>query len=248
MAVSFSSGIHLFIPNNPERRQMPNYKVLKAARERLQAQAAHTQRVYDGYSDQVNEIIRALDGSSRADQERAMRVLKQMSSLIVPELLAALQNHAFNNPIINKVVSLLGDSSDDRAREPLWEYYQQVEQETEQASLVALSLARLGDERVLSFLRNELDCGDPERVFNAVSGLRFLGELEDINRLRAIHRGSFGSGGYTRKIRNGAVNAILAILDEDGGHSANRILDQIRNSFADRALWRDISAFTEYSY
>jgi hypothetical protein len=44
---------------------MPNNKVLKAARERLEAQAAHAQRVYDGYADQVYEIIRALDGSSR---------------------------------------------------------------------------------------------------------------------------------------------------------------------------------------
>jgi hypothetical protein len=227
---------------------MPNNKVLMAARERLQAQAAHAQRVYDGYSDQVNEIIRALDGTSRADQERAVRVLRQMSFLIVPELLAALQNPALNTTIINKVVSLLGDSCDDRAREPLWEYFQQVQGETEQASLIALSLARLGDERVLPFLRDELDCGSPERVINAVSGLCFMGELEDINRLRAIHRCSFGSGGNTRKVRNGAVNAILAILDENGGHSANRTLDQIRNSFADRALWKEISAYTEYSY
>jgi hypothetical protein len=102
--------------------------------------------------------------------------------------------------------------------------------------MVALSLAHLGDARVLSFLREQLDCGDPQQVFNAVSALRFLGELEDINRLRAIHRSTFGSGGFTRKIRNAAVSAILAILDEDGGHSADRILDQIRGSFADRAL------------
>jgi len=227
---------------------MPNNKVFKAAKERLEAQAAHAQRVYDGYADQVNEIIRALDGSSRADQERAMRLLKQMSFLIVPELLAALQNPAFNTTILGKIVPILGDTCDDRAREPLWLYYQQVQEDPERASLVALSLAHLGDARVLSFLRNELDCSDPQRVFNAVSALRVLGELEDINRLRAIHHSSFGSGGFTRKIRNGAVSAILAILDEDGGHSADRFLDQIRGSFADRALWKDISAYTEFSY
>lgn len=227
---------------------MPNIKVLKAAKERRRSQAAHSKRVYGGYADQVNQLIYNLNGSSPADQERALRLLTQMSFLIVPELLTALQDPALDTATIDQIVLLLGETSDENAREPLWEYYLEVCEEPNRASLAALSLAHLGEPRVLNFLRGELDCDDPERILNAVKALRYLGELEDVNRLRAIHRTSSNQGECTREIRKETVNSILAILDEVGGHSADRILEQIRGSFADRALWKDISAYTAYSY
>ena len=83
---------------------MPNTKVLKAAKERRNSRAAHAKRVYDGYADQVNLLTHTLNGSSQADQVRAKRLLAQMSFLIVPELLDALQDTSLEPHTIDQVV------------------------------------------------------------------------------------------------------------------------------------------------
>lgn len=226
---------------------MPNVKVLQAVQERHQAREAHAQRVYTGYADQVPKLIHALAGVSQADHRRALRVLTQMSFLIVPQLIDALANPALDAQAQDEVVAVLGLAGDRSACEAILRHFDAVRGNPQRASLVALSLARLGEPCILPFLRAELDSDQFERVLNAVSALRSLGELEDITRLRAVHRTSSRFDEGAREIRKAVVSAILAILDEVGGHSAERFLDQIRNSFADRALWKEISDFSGYT-
>lgn len=227
---------------------MPNSKVIIAAEERRQARAAHAQRVYNGYAVQVKQLTHQLAGPSRGDHDRALRLLNQMSFLIVPDLLNAIVDPALDKDAVDEVVSLLGDAGDCNACQALWQHFHAVSHEPERASQVALSLAKLGDPLVLPYLREGLESGAPEQVMNAIQGMRFVGELEDFNRLRVIHRTCLDYGDDARDIRKYAVNAILAILEEAGSHTSDRLLDQIRNNFADRALWKDISAFTEFSY
>ena len=227
---------------------MPNTKVILAAEERRFARAAHAQRVYDGYAVQVEVLIHQLAGPSRGDHDRSLRLLRQMSFLIVPELSACLTDPTLDKAAVDEVVSLLGDTGSSSASQALWEHFKEVSNEPERASITALSLAKLGDPLILPYLRQELDTGVPEQVNNAVLGLIFVGELEDFSRLRAIHRTCLDYGDYAIVIRKSAVKAILAILEEEGGHTSDRLLDQIRSSFADRALWKDISAYTEFAY
>jgi hypothetical protein len=227
---------------------MPNSKVLKAAEERRQARISHAQRVYRSYSGQVRMLIHQLAGPSPADHDRAFRLLTGMNSMIIPQLIKALHDPALDDPAVDEVVLLLGDTGDENARQALKDHFIKVQGDPERSCTAMLSLAKLGDPEVLSLVRQHLDADHPEKICDAITALKYLGELEDINRLRAIHRISATYGDYTRSIRKGIVDAILAILDEAGVHTAVRFLDQIRNSFADQALWKELSAYTEYSF
>jgi hypothetical protein len=227
---------------------MPNIKILQAAAERRQARFAHAQRVYDSYAEHVPDIIRDLNGPSQADHQRAIRLLTQMSFLIVPQLIQALQDPTLVEEAVDEVVHLLGEAGDRSASGWLWEHLQRVQTDPRRSTLTALSLARLGDDRVLPVVKKGLDYDSPECILNALAALRCVGQIEDVTRLRAIHRASSNYGDRSREVRKGALNAILAILDEVGGHTSDRVLEGIRSNFADRALWKDISAYTEYSY
>lgn len=162
----------------------------------------------------------------------------------MPDLLSALQDPSIDSFIKDEVASLLGVTGDERAREPLWEYFLQMIDEPESASTAALSLSNLGDERVLPFVRTELESDIDETVSNAVAALIVLGELEDVNRLRAIHRRYL----QDEETRYGIANAILAILGEVDQPALERTLEQIRTSFADRALWEDIWTLMENTF
>lgn len=226
---------------------MPNSKVLKAAEERRQARISHAQRVYKSYAGQVKSLIHQLAGPSQADHDRAFRLLTGMSSLIVPQLIEALNDPALNQTAVDEVVKLLGDTGDERARQAVREYFFKVQGDPECSCEAMLSLAKLGDPEILSLVRQQLNADHPEKIFRAITALKYLGELEDVSRLRAIHRTSAVYGDYARNIRKEVVDSILAILDEAGSHMAARSLDQIRSSFADQALWKEISAYTRYS-
>jgi hypothetical protein len=224
---------------------MPNTKVLQAAAQRRFARTSLAERVFNGYADQVPELIQHLAGTSRFDPNRAYNLIFQMNLLIVPELVSALQDPTLPEKVVDDVVALLGTTGDERARTPLWEFFEANKDRPERASRAARSLACLGDERVLSFVRSHLESGCSEQVLDLVHALVYLGKLEDIPRLRAIHRRFLGSEKTCLKIRRGAACAILAILGEDSSNTNNRVMEQIRNSFADYILWKDIQAARE---
>jgi HEAT repeat protein len=226
---------------------MANTKVLLAADERRQARVSHAKRVHGSYAGQVEFLIHQLAGPSQADRDRAGRLLTQMSCLIVPQLIEALNDPGLDDHAIDEIAAFLGDTGDESARQPLWDYYKTVKDDPDRSRLAILSLAKLGDPEILSFVRQELDTDHPEKVSSAITALKYLGELEDVSRLRAIHRTCLVFGESARGIRKEVVNAILAILDEAGEHTAARTMDQIRSSFADQALWKEISAYTKYS-
>ena len=71
-----------------------------------------------------------------------------------------------------------------------------------------------------------------------------LGELEDIPRLRAVHRRHRADP----EIRMGAANAVLTILGETDQRTFERTLNEIRFSFADRDLWADIWAILDSQF
>ncbi len=221
---------------------MTNSRAIRAAEERHLARVPHARRVYQSYAEDVPELIYQLNSSSPAEHKRAYKLLKQMDFLIVPELLAALTDPELNDTALDEIIAILGDAGYKHSIEPLWEYFQRHQRNPLQASCAALSLAQLGDMRILSYARQYLENSSPEIIDRGVSCLYFLGELEDVSRLRSVYRRSLDYGEYSRHIRHGAVKAILAILDEVDSPSAERVKDQIRNSYADRALWRDISA------
>jgi hypothetical protein len=229
-------------------RFMPNSKVLKAAEERRQARLSHAQRVYRSYSGQVNSLIHQLAGPSQADHDRAYRLLTGMSGLIIPQLIEALHDHTLDDSAVDEVVALLGDTGDESARQAVNEHFIKVQDDPERSCTAMLSLAKLGDSEILSLVRQQLDADHPEKICTAITALKYIGELEDISRLRAIHHTSAVYGEYTRSIRKGVVDAILAILDEAGAHTTARSLDQIRSSFADQGLWKELSAYTDYSF
>jgi hypothetical protein len=227
---------------------MPNRKVLQAAKERRRGKAVQAGRVYRRYAGRVPELIAKLGGPTQQGHDLAFDLLGQMNVLIVPELLAALSDQNLDPFALDEVVSLLGTSGDERAIQPLWEHFMQVSGDPDRASSVALSLSALGEERVLPYLRAELDSGSPERVSNAVAALVTIGEIDDVNRLRAVHYRYRGGGETAQEIRMGAANAILAILGETDPNTLEKTLDQIRSSFPDRALWEDIWSLLENSF
>ena len=71
-----------------------------------------------------------------------------------------------------------------------------------------------------------------------------VGTMEDIPRLREIHRKHLTNW----EIRFGIANVILTIVGETDQRTFNRTLDDIKASFADRRLWDDICATLEREF
>jgi hypothetical protein len=159
-------------------------------------------------------------------------------------LLDALADPTLDDIAADEVVSLLGATGDERAREPLWEFFQAHQDDLERASTAALSLGTLGDDRVLPFLRQTLDADDEELVSNAVAAMIVVGTMEDIPRFRRVHRQHLTNW----EIRYGIANAVLTIVGETDQRTFSRTLDDIQASFADRRLWDDIWAILEHDF
>jgi HEAT repeat protein len=216
---------------------------MKAAAERRQQMRPTAERLYHQYRDQVPLLIRQLAGPSQAEHDQAFELLSQMSQMIVSELLDALGDLRLDVIAADEVVSLLSLAGDERACEPLWQFFQ-AQDDLGRASTAALSLSGLGDERVLPFLRRTLDADDEELVSNAVAAMITVGMMEDIPRLREIHRKHLTNW----EVRFGIANVILTILGETDQRTFNRTLDDIQASFADRRLWDDIWAILEREF
>ena len=223
---------------------MPNLKILQAAAERRRQMRPKAERLYQQYRDQVPCLIHQLAGPTQQEHDRAFDLLSQMGETVVSELLDALADPTLDEIAADEVVSLLGVTGDDRAREPLWEFFQAHQGDLERASAAALSLGTLGDDRVLPFLRQTLDADDEELVSNAVAAMITVGTMEDIPRLREIHRKHLTNW----EIRFGIANVILTIVGETDQRTFNRTLDDIKASFADRRLWDDIWATLEREF
>lgn len=215
---------------------MVNTKVMEAAAERRRIQRRYAQQTYKEHGDRVAQLIRQLDGPTQEAHDRAFDLLNQMSVLITEELLEALADPALDPIVADEVVSLLGVSGDEGAKEPIWEFLQANLDDFERTSTAALSLAGLGDERALPYLREGLDDDDEDRVANSVAGLIMVGELEDVELLREVHRRHLTNS----EIRSGVASAILTILEASDKRTFSRMMDHIRTSFADRYLWADI--------
>jgi hypothetical protein len=127
-------------------------------------------------------------------------------------------------------------------RNTLWEFSRKI-RAAGRAARAARSLACLGDERVIPYARSSLESNSPpEQVLDLVFAYVYVGKLEDIPRLRAIHRVFLGNEKICLEIRRGAASAILAILGEDSSLMSNRVMEQIRPSFSDNVLWKEILA------
>jgi len=220
---------------------MPNRRMLETMAEGRRQMRPATERVHGQHRHQVPQLIRQLAGPTQAEHDRAYDLLRQMGDMVVPELLAALDDPTLDDIIADEAVSLLGMTGDDRAREPLWEFFQAHQDDPERASTAALSLAYLADERVLPFVRQSLDADDEEIVSNAVVSLFVIGTMDDIPRLRELHRGHLTH----QEIRSAIANAVLTILGETSQRTFERTLDDIQTRFADRHLWDDIWAILE---
>jgi HEAT repeat protein len=166
-----------------------------------------------------------------------------MGEMIASELLDALADPTLDDIAADEVVSLLGVTGDERAREPLWNFFQ-TQVDLERASTAALSLSGLGDDRILPFLRRTLEADDEELVSNAVAAMATVGTMEDIPHLREVHR----QHPTNEEIRFGTANAILTIVGEADQRTFNRTLDDIQVSFADRRLWADIWAILDAQF
>ena len=222
---------------------MPNLKILKAAAERRRQMRPKAERLYRQYRDQVPRLIGQLAGPTQEEHDWAFDLLSQMGEMVASELLDAMADPTLDEIAADEVVSLLGVTGDDRAREPLWDFFQ-AQVSLERASTAALSLASLGDDRVLPFLRRTLDADDEELVSNAVAAMVTVGTMDDIPRLREIHRKHLTNW----EIRFGIANVILSIVGETDQSTFNRTLDDIQASFADRRLWDDIWAILDAQF
>ncbi len=222
---------------------MPNLKILKVNDERRREMRPTAERLYRQHQDQVPHLIRQLAGSTQAEHDRAFDLLSQMGEMVASELLDALADPTLDVIAADEVVSLLGLTGDERAREPLWQFLQ-AQDDLERASTAALSLSGLGDDRVLPFLRQTLDVDDEELVANAVAAMITVGTMEDIPRLRQIHR----QHSTNWEIRYGVANVILTIVGETDQRTFNRTLDDIQARFADRHLWDDIWAILDSEF
>ena len=214
---------------------MPNLKILKVNAERRREMRPAAERLYRQHQDQVPQLIRQLGGPTQAEHDRVFELLTQMGEMVISELLDALADPTLDVIAADEVVSLLGLTGDERAREPLWQFFQ-AQDDLERASSAALSLSGLGDDRVLPFLRRTLDSDDEELVSNAVAAMITVGAMEDIPLLRKIHR----QHSTNWEIRFGIANIILAVVGEADQRTFNRTLDDIQARFADRHLWDDI--------
>jgi HEAT repeat protein len=223
---------------------MPNSRIMRAAAERREQMRPAAERLYRQYRDQVPDLIRQLAGPTQAHHDHAFELLGQMGETVASELLDALADPTLDEVAADEVVSLLGLTGDERAREPLWQFFQAHQDDLERASAAALSLSGLGDDRVLPFLRQTLDADDKEIVSNAVAGLLTVGTMKDIPRLQELHRQHLTDG----EIRFGIANAILTIVGEADERTFNRTLDGIHAHFADRYLWDDIWAILDEQF
>ena len=214
---------------------MPNLKILKVNAERRREMRPAAERLYRQHQDQVPRLIRQLAGPTQAEHDRAFELLTQMGEMVASELLDALADPTLDDIAADEVVSLLGLTGDERAREPLWQFFQ-AQDDLERASSAALSLSGLGDDRVLPFLRRTLDSDDEELVSNAVAAMITVGAMEDIPLLRKIHR----QHSTNWEIRYGIANVVLTIAGETDQRTFNRTMDDIQARFADRRLWDDI--------
>lgn len=159
-------------------------------------------------------------------------------------LLEALADPTLDPFATDEIVSLLGGTGDERAREPVWQFLQANLDDPERVSTAALSLAGLGDDRALPYLREEMDADDEEIVSNAVASMIMMGQMEDIPHLRQVHRRHRAN----REIRFGIANAILTILGQADRYTFSRKMDDIQASFADRDLWADLWAILESQF
>lgn len=223
---------------------MPNRKVMEAAAERRLKMRPEAERAYRKYGARARALIRQLADPTQADHDRAFDRLALMGELAVPELLEALADPALDPIAADEVVSLLGCSGDERAREPVWQFLWTNRDDPARVSAAVLSMAGLGDERALPYLRAGLDSDDEELVSNAVSGMIMLGQLEDVPPLRQVHRRHRAN----REIRQEVAHAVLAILGEADQRTLDRTLNEIRTSFADQDLWADIWAILERTF
>ncbi len=223
---------------------MPNLKIMRATAEMRQQTRPTAERLYRQYQEQVPRLIRQLAGPTQEEHDQAFDLLSQMGEMVASELLDALADPTLDDLAADEVVSLLGVTGDDRARELLWDFFQAHQDDLERASTAALSLSGLGDGRVLPFLRQTLDADDEELVSNAVAAMTTVGTMEDVPRLREVHRKHLTDW----EIRYGIANAVLAIAGEADQRTFNRTLDDIQARFSDRRLWDDIWAILEHDF
>ena len=223
---------------------MPNLKILKATAELRRQMRPAAERLYRQYRHQVPRLIRQLAGPTQEEHDRAFDLLSQMGEMAASELLDALLDPTLDDFAADEVVSLLGLTGDERAREPLWNFFQAHQDDLERASTAALSLSGLGDDRVLPFLRQTLDSDDEDLVSNAVAAMVTVGTMEDIPHLRRVHRRYLTNW----EIRFGIANAILTIVGEADQRTFNRTLDDIQARFADRHLWDNIWAILDSEF
>lgn len=223
---------------------MPNRKVIEAAADMRRKARSKAKRTYRKYRVQAHKLIRQLAGPAQEEHDVAFDLLASMGELVVPELLESLADPTLDPIAADEVVSLLGTTGDERAREPIWEFLQANLDDPERLYTAALSLAGLGDDRALPYLREGLEAKDEEYVANAAAGMIIVGQLEDIPRLRQTHRRHRANRG----IRLAIANAVLTIAGEADQRTFNHTLDEIQASFADRDLWDDIWAILESEF
>jgi len=223
---------------------MPNRKVLDAAAEHRRKMRPQAERAYRKYGARAHELIRQLAGPTQADYDVAFDRLVRMGEFVASELLEALDDPTLDPIATEEVISLLGGTGDERGQEPVWQFLQANRDDPERVSTAALSLAGLGDDRALPYLREGLEADDEELVANSVAGMIMLGQPDDVPRLRLVHRRHRAN----REIRFEIANAVLTILGEVNQRTFNRTLDEIRTSFADRDMWADIWAILESEF
>ena len=222
---------------------MPNLKVLDAAEATRRRGRRLALREYHRYQKEVPNLIRQLGGPTQAAHDRAFRLLSKMIGAATDELLVALADPTLDPDAADEVISLLGRAGDARAIEPIWAFFQANRRDLERTSTAALSLSFLGDERVLTYLRESLKTGDNEGVANAATAMIAVGKMEDIPLLRTVHR-QFKAD---TEIRVAVANAILSILGETDKATLEREMDDVQCSLADSDLWSDIWALMEQS-
>jgi len=218
--------------------------MMEATAERRRKMRPQAKRAYRKYGARTHELIRQMGGPTQADHDRAYDRLARMGEFITSELLEALADPTLDPIAADEVVSLLGGTGDERAREPVWQFLQANLDDPERVSTAALSLSGLGDDRALPYLREEMDADDEEIVSNAVASMIMMGQMEDIPHLRQVHRRHRAN----HEIRFGIANAILTILGQADQYTFSRTMDDIQANFADRDLWADLWAILESQF
>lgn len=223
---------------------MPNRKIIHAFNQRRRANRLQARRVHRRYGTRVPELIARLGSHSQRTHDKAFELLFQMCPLIVDDLIGAFTATDTQPFVQDELASLLGMSGDERARKPLWRHMQRVLDNPVRASLATMNLSSLGDDRVLPLARKWLSHSDPDVVSNAVTTLVAVGQMNDIESLRSVHRRWKDNS----EIRIGVANAILAIVGEADRSTVEDTLDDIRENFRDRVLWEDIWGLMEQSF